>query len=103
MGKMARALRTGWIVVVAGAVALVAACSLNPQPIPPGFTNDGTAVDSGAPANLGGGGTATDAGDFNASDSGLVPTLDGSPDGSLDDAGDAGDSGDQDASDAGDQ
>ncbi len=64
MGMMAPRLRTGWVLAVIGAVALVGACGLNPQPIPPGDTDNGTekGSDAGAPnAATGGGGDSSDA------------------------------------------
>jgi hypothetical protein len=94
MGMMGSRARIGWGLAVIGAFALVGACSLNPQPIPPGET-DGTnqTADGGAPTNATGGG-ADDGGDGKGADA-TVPVA-------PDDAGDAGDAGDLDASDSGD-
>jgi hypothetical protein len=98
MGIMRSRLRTGWVLAIIGALALVAACSLNTQPIPPGET-DGTGYDAGVgtPSNAAtgdsggedGAGKGTDAGGFAGSDGG--------------DAGNETDASDDDASDAGDQ
>ena len=91
MGMMGSRLRLGWVLAVIGALALVGACSLNPQPIPPGET-DGTSqgADGGGPNATTGNG---DGG--NGSADATIPFQ-------ADDAGDAGDSGDEDAADAGD-
>jgi hypothetical protein len=91
-------LRTGWILAILGALALMGACSLNTQPIPPGVT-DGTGEGSdasGIPTNAatGGDGGADGKGGTDADAS--FPNDDGG-----DDAGDA--SLTDDASDSGDQ
>lgn len=93
MGIMGSRLRSGWVLAVIGAFALVGACSLNAQPIPPGVT-DGTdqGNDASTPSNTVGGGADGSGGDAN--DAQAFP-----PD---DDGGDASDSGEQDAADSGD-
>jgi hypothetical protein len=93
MGIMGRRLRTGWILAVIGAVALVGACDLNPQPIPPGET------DNGGNESSDGGGTPTAATGGDGSD-GASKGDDGGGF-NADDAGDASDAS-EDASDSGD-
>jgi len=88
---MGTRLRTGWVLAVIGALALTASCSLNPQPIPPGFTQ-GTGADQDASTpTTGGGGDGSD-GATKTDDGGFIS----------DDAGDASDGGDEDAADSGD-
>ena len=77
---------TAVIACVAGLGAW--ACSLNPQPIPPGFSDDTSGSDAGrgadgalGPPNVGDGGTGAE------HDSGIPSPLDGGHDGG--DAGDA--------------
>jgi len=76
-------------VAVLGALALMASCGLNPQPIPPGET-DGADRDASTPTNAA---TPGDAGGAGKGDDGGFNS---------DDAGDASDSGDEDAADSGD-
>lgn len=95
MGIMRSRHRTGWFLAVIGALALMGACSLNTQPIPPGYNGTDETSDA-APTNAvdgkgDGGGTG------GGVDSGTVPPED---DAGSDDAGDASI---EDASDSGDQ
>jgi hypothetical protein len=92
MGMMGSRLRTGWVLAVIGAVALVGACSLNPQPIPPGETDGTERSDASTPTNSATGGS--DGGGDDKGDAAIAPPLD--------DGGDASDSGDEDAADSGD-
>ncbi len=98
MGKMALKRRIGWIFGVGVALGLAGACSLNPQPIPPGDQTESDASPTNArnpdASGTPGGGGNGDGGD------GSFAGLDGG------DAGenlDAGDAGDEDASDSGDE
>ena len=91
MGMMGSRLRMGWVLAVIGAVALVGACSLNPQPIPPGETEGTGRDDASTPTNSATGGS--DGGGDDKSDADTFQT---------DDAGDASDSGNEDAADSGD-
>jgi hypothetical protein len=94
MGNMGSQFRNAWVLAIIGAVALVGACGLNPQPIPPGETED-MASDAGTPTNAatGGGGDGSDGSPKSGDDSGAVPP---------DDAGDASDGSFEDAADSGD-
>jgi hypothetical protein len=93
MGMMGSRLRTGWVLAVIGALALVGACSLNPQPIPPGETDGTERNDASTPTNSATGGS-DGGGDGKGTDAASPPQTD--------DAGDASDSGDEDAADSGD-
>ncbi len=95
MGNMGSQFRNAWVLAIIGAVALVGACGLNPQPIPPGETENGASDAGGTPTNAatGGGGDSSDGSPKSGSDSGTVPS---------DDAGDASDGSVEDASDSGD-
>ncbi|MEO7112651.1 MAG: hypothetical protein ABI183_19550 [Polyangiaceae bacterium] len=86
-------LRTSWVLAVIGALALVGACSLNTQPIPPGYDGNATSADAGTPpsSNLSGDSSdgsakGDDAGTFTPDDAG-----DDASDGSVADAADSGD------------
>jgi hypothetical protein len=92
MGIMRSRHRTGWVLAVIGAVALMGACSLNTQPIPPGFNGPDEMSDA-SPTNAATG--DGEGGKGGGVDSGAVPPED--------DGGDAGDASIDDASDSGDQ
>lgn len=97
MGMMRSRLRTGWFLAIIGALALMGACSLNTQPIPPGET-DGTSggsdASTGTPTNAANADSGGSDGAGKGDDAGGTFTSD--------DGGDAGDASLEDASDSGD-
>ena len=97
MGNMALKRRIGWIFGVSLGLGLAGACSLNPQPIPPGDQSESDAAPTNAArgdsGDKGAGGGGGDGGD------GAFTNTDGGDAGESTDASDAG----EDASDSGDQ
>ena len=100
MGNMALKRRIGWIFGVSLGLALAGACSLNPQPIPPGAQageSDASPTNAKDDGGKGAGGGSGDGGD------GAFTNDDGGDAGEITDASDAGDAGEEDAGDSGDQ
>ena len=97
MGNMALKRRIGWIFGVSLGLGLAGACSLNPQPIPPGEQESDAAPTNAARGDSGDKGTGGGGGD---SGDGTFTNTDGGDGGETTDASDAGE---EDASDAGDQ
>lgn len=96
MGNMALRRQIGWIFGVSLALGLAGACSLNPQPIPPGETADAATPMNSKNSDAGG---TTGAGGGEDSGDGSFTNDDGGDAGEIIDASDAG----EDAGDSGDE
>ena len=102
MSRGARKRRVAAALLAWIAGSSVWACSLNPQPIPPGFTDDTTASDAGRGADVAlGPPNGADGGAGGDHDSGIPLAQDGGRDGGGD-AGDAASDAPSDAPDGGD-